>query len=146
MERILIIEDERGIRDSLKEILELSGYDVQTARNGKEGYELILIFQPRLVLCDVRMPEMDGFELLEVINEQMKKNAPTFIFITAQVEKNARIQGEKLGAVAYINKPFDHLELLKVIDDQVKVLDPVKGAHVYYALDYKRTFEDFSLN
>lgn len=144
MERILIIEDERGIRESLKEILELAGYYVNTAKNGKEGYQCIVDFKPQLVLCDVRMPIMDGFELLEMINEKMSKStAPNFIFLTAQVEKSAKNIGKELGAVAYINKPFDHIELLTIIKDQIK---SNKNSHVYYSINYNQAFQKYNSN
>ena len=65
MEKILIVEDEQGIRDTLQEILELAGYSVLTACDGKIGYDVIVENRPDLVLCDVNMPELGGFELLE---------------------------------------------------------------------------------
>ena len=68
MEKILIVEDEQGIRDTLQEILELAGYAVLTACDGKIGYDVIVENQPDLVLCDVNMPELGGFELLEAVN------------------------------------------------------------------------------
>ena len=87
MERILIVEDEKNIRESLAEIFELAGYQIETASNGKEGYNSIMENKPELVICDVSMPELDGFELLGAINQRMKDQViPPFLFLTAKVE------------------------------------------------------------
>ena len=86
MEQLLIVEDDKNIRDTLKDILELSGYQVATANNGKEGYHAIIENRPDLVLCDVNMPELDGFELLGAINQRLKDEIiPPFLFLTAKV-------------------------------------------------------------
>ncbi len=116
MERILIIEDDKNIRDTLKDILELSGYHVLTTNNGREGYHSIIENRPDLVLCDVSMPEMDGFELLGAINQRLKDEIiPPFLFLTAKVEKQDIRHGMSLGADDYILKPFDCEEVLKII-------------------------------
>lgn len=128
MEKLLIVEDEKAIRDTLKEILEMSGYEVCTARNGKEGYIAIIDEEPDLVLCDVSMPEMDGFELLGAINQRFKeKIVPPFVFLTAKVELRDVRRGMTLGADDYILKPFDHMHVLEVIrlrlDKRKKLLE-----------------------
>lgn len=116
MEYILIVEDEQAIRETLKEILELSGYDVTTSKNGKEGYDAIMENKPDLVLCDVNMPELDGFELLGALNQRMKDEViPPFIFLTARVETQSVRQGMGLGADDYILKPFDHNQVLDIV-------------------------------
>lgn len=116
MKRILIVEDDAGIRDTLKDILELSGYTVITAINGKEGFREIMNSSPDLVVCDVNMPELNGYELLGALNQRMSEELiPTFIFLTAKVDKKDIRQGMNLGADDYVTKPFDHNELLNVI-------------------------------
>ncbi len=116
MEHILIIEDDIHIRESIQEILELSGYRTSTAANGKLGYDSIMENCPDLVICDVDMPKLDGFELLLAINQRLKDSViPPFIFLTAKVEPNNLRHGMSLGADDYIFKPFDHLDLLKSI-------------------------------
>lgn len=116
MERILIIEDDKNIRDTLKDILELSGYHVLITNNGREGYHSIIENRPDLVLCDVSMPEMGGFELLGAINQRLKDEIiPPFLFLTAKVEKQDIRHGMSLGADDYILKPFDCEEVLKII-------------------------------
>lgn len=116
MELILIVEDDQGIRESLKEILELVSYNVIIAKDGKEGYLKIIEEKPDLVLCDVNMPELDGFELLEAVNQRYAHEIiPPFIFLTAKVEKQDIRKGMNLGAEDYILKPFEHTEVLKII-------------------------------
>jgi len=116
MEKILIVEDEQGIRDTLQEILELAGYAVLTAGNGKIGYDVIVESQPDLVLCDVNMPELGGFELLEAVNQRFKdKIIPPFLFLTAKVEPEGLRYGMSLGADDYIFKPFSSNDILKTV-------------------------------
>ena len=116
MEKILVVEDETHLRESLEEIFNLAGYSVNTASNGKEGFDLILEDKPDLVVCDVSMPELDGFELLGAINNRLREEViPPFLFLTAKVESQDIRQGMSLGADDYILKPFDHSSLLEVV-------------------------------
>lgn len=116
MKKILIVEDDAGIRETLKDILELSGYAVSTAVNGKAGFKEIMASAPDLVICDVNMPELNGYELLGALNQRMSQELlPTFIFLTAKVDKQDIRQGMNLGADDYVTKPFDHNELLNII-------------------------------
>lgn len=128
MEKILIVEDEQGIRDTLKEILEFAGYEVLIAANGKIGFDLIIEDHPDLVLCDVNMPEMGGFELLEAVNQRFKDQIiPPFLFLTAKVEAEGLRYGMSLGADDYIFKPFAASDILKTVrlrlDRRNKLLD-----------------------
>jgi two-component system LytT family response regulator len=132
MTRIVIVEDEINIRETLKEILEFSGYDVFTASNGKLGYAVILEKEPDLVLCDVNMPELDGFALLELITQKYASEImPSFLFLTAKVETKEIRYGMNLGADDYILKPFDPVEILKIIQLRIKkrkkMLSPLGG-------------------
>ena len=128
MEKILIVEDEQGIRDTLQEILELAGYAVLTACNGKIGYDVIVESQPDLVLCDVNMPELGGFELLEAVNQRYRDEIiPPFLFLTAKVEAEGLRYGMSLGADDYIFKPFSTSDILKTVrlrlDKRINLLD-----------------------
>ena len=130
MEKILVIEDERHLRESLEEIFNLAGYSVNTATNGKEGFDFIIEDKPDLVVCDVSMPELDGFELLGAINNRLREEVvPPFLFLTAKVESQDIRQGMSLGADDYILKPFDHSNLLEVVrlrlDKRKKLLNKV---------------------
>lgn len=116
MEHLLIVEDDLNIRESLTDLLEISGFKVSCANNGKQGFEMIVESCPDLVLCDVNMPEMDGFELLGAVNQNFKdKLVPVFLFLTAKVGKEDIRHGLDLGADDYILKPFDHQEILQII-------------------------------
>lgn len=134
MENILIIEDDPNILASLAEIFELAGYSVLTAPDGRVGYTTILEELPDIVVCDVTMPGLDGFELLSAINQRLKDQIiPPFIFLTAKVEAQDVREGMNLGADDYIFKPFDHTYLLKIVRmrlDKRKKLMENQGAAV----------------
>ena len=116
MKNILIVEDDKQIRESLSDLLELSGYKVTEACNGKEGFNIIMDKKPDLVLCDVNMPELDGFELLGAINQRLQNQIPPiFLFLTAKVSKDDMRHGLSLGADDYILKPFDPSAVLDII-------------------------------
>jgi DNA-binding response OmpR family regulator len=120
MEQILIVEDEKDIRETLQDILELGGYSVLTAKNGREGYDAIVNQCPDLVLCDVNMPELNGFELLTALKEHLKdETLLPFIFLTARMEKEDFSLGMSLGADDYILKPFDHHDILNTVREHL---------------------------
>lgn len=108
MKQILVIEDDLFIRENIYEALELSGYDVITASNGKEGLDLAFEHIPDLIVCDIMMPLADGFEVKESLSlNPATKNIP-FIFLSAKTE----IKELNTGADDYITKPFEIKDLL----------------------------------
>ncbi|MGI9383948.1 MAG: response regulator transcription factor [Methyloligellaceae bacterium] len=114
MATILCIEDEADLREDIAGELEDEGYDVLQAGDGNEGLKLILQHKPDLVLCDISMPDKDGYQLLKEIREKYTIFADMpFIFVSALSEKDDVIAGLKLGADNYITKPID-LDLLTV--------------------------------
>ena len=116
MDHILIVEDDINIRETLQEIFELSGYKVSTATNGRLGYDAIMKDCPDLVICDVAMPELDGFELLwELQLIWTTEVIPPFLFVTAKVDTLDLQKGMNLGAADYIFKPFDHTDILRSV-------------------------------
>ncbi|MEO5681279.1 MAG: response regulator [Chitinophagaceae bacterium] len=126
MKKILLIEDNDDIRNNTAEILELSNYQVITAANGKRGVEQALEHQPDLIICDIMMPELDGYGVLHAIHKnETIKNTP-FIFLTAKTERSDFRKGMELGADDYITKPFDGTELLNAVDSRLKKLDLLK--------------------
>jgi CRP/FNR family transcriptional regulator, cyclic AMP receptor protein len=128
MKKILLIEDNDDIRENTAEILELANYKVTTAANGKKGVELALKNQPDLIICDIMMPELDGYGVLHAIHKnEAIKNTP-FIFLTAKTERNDLRKGMDLGADDYITKPFSGTELLNAIDGRLKKIDLLKKA------------------
>lgn len=117
---ILVIEDNEDVRANLVEILELYGYEVSEAANGLEGVKEAVRILPDMILCDVSMPELDGFGVLNILNQQEKTMSIPFVFITARTEKEDIRRGMNLGADDYITKPFYKDELLQVIQTRLK--------------------------
>lgn len=126
MKRILLIEDNIEIRENTAEILELAGYKILTAANGKIGVELAFQYTPDLIICDIMMPELDGFGVLHLLARNPNTATIPFVFLTAKTEKNDFRKGMELGADDYITKPFDDVELLKVIETRLKKADALK--------------------
>src|SRR5688572_933586 len=126
MKKILLIEDNDDIRSNTAEILELSNYNVIVAENGKIGVAKALEHQPDLIICDIMMPELDGYGVLHAIqrNETIK-NIP-FIFLTAKTERSDFRKGMESGADDYITKPFDGTELLNAVDGRLKKVEWLK--------------------
>ncbi len=119
MKKILIIEDNLDVRENLSEILELSGYETATAENGKVGVEKAQADVPDLILCDIMMPELDGFGVLHILSRNQKTADVPFIFLTAKAEKEDFRKGMSLGADDYITKPFDDTSLLQTIENRL---------------------------
>jgi CRP-like cAMP-binding protein len=120
---ILVIDDNADIRDNTAEILDLAGYKTFTAENGKMGVEIAIKEKPSIIVCDIMMPELDGYGVLHL----MRKNAETqnipFIFLTAKTERSDFRKGMEMGADDYITKPFDDIELLNAIEIRLKKAD-----------------------
>ncbi|MEP5613596.1 MAG: response regulator [Cyclobacteriaceae bacterium] len=117
---ILVIEDQEDVRENIAELLELSSYVVATAPNGKEGVKQALALPPDLVLCDIMMPEMDGYEVLYLLSKNQSTASIPFIFLTAKAEKADFRKGMNMGADDYITKPFEEIELLGAIERRIQ--------------------------
>ena len=117
MGKLLTIEDDVLLRETLTEILEVYGHTVIQAGDGEEGVELFSKTAPDLVLCDVNMPKMDGFAVLEKLKNLVGASKfPPFIFLSAKTEqKNVQLALD-LGAVDFIAKPYSAPELLRLIE------------------------------
>ena len=115
MPLILYIDDNRNMRENGTEILELEGYRVLTADDGKQGVDLARTRNPDLILCDVIMPMQDGYETIKQLKSDPELSQIPFVFVTASAEKSEMSKGLELGAVAYIRKPFDGEELLETV-------------------------------
>ena len=115
MKKILLIEDNEDVRENTAEILELANYQVVTAENGKIGIEKTREFKPDLVLCDIMMPLMDGFEVLRAFEKDSSMASTPFIFLTAKTDRSDIRMGMNLGADDYLTKPFEEHELLEAI-------------------------------
>jgi CRP-like cAMP-binding protein/ActR/RegA family two-component response regulator len=119
MKTILLIEDNDAIRENTAEILELTGYTVHTAENGKAGVEKALASRPDLVICDIMMPVLDGYGVLHIFNKNPNLSGIPFIFLTAKTERTDFRKGMELGADDYLTKPFDESELLSAIEGRL---------------------------
>ncbi len=125
-QNILIIEDSDDVRENMKEILELSNYSVNTARNGKEGLDFAQKNNPDIILCDVMMPELDGYGVLRGLSNNPKtKNIP-FIFVTAKSDKQDFRVGMDLGADDYLTKPFNGNDLLSLVNARLRKAEVLK--------------------
>jgi CRP-like cAMP-binding protein/DNA-binding NarL/FixJ family response regulator len=119
MKTILLIEDNDAIRENTAEILELTGYTVHTAENGKVGVEKALENKPDLVICDIMMPVLDGYGVLHIFNKNPQLTGVPFIFLTAKTERTDFRKGMELGADDYLTKPFEESELLTAIESRL---------------------------
>lgn len=124
MATILIIEDNQEIRDNIAEILEMADYQVIAAADGKQGLMLAESKHPDLIVCDLTLPILDGFVVLQMLNKDDKPCKIPFIFLTARSERAEIRKGMDMGADDYITKPFDPSELLSAIECQLR-----KAAH-----------------
>ncbi len=126
MKKILIIEDNEDIRSNTAEILELSNYKVTVAENGKTGVSKALENLPDLVICDIMMPELDGYGVLHALQRNdATKNIP-FIFLTAKAERTDMRKAMDMGADDYLTKPFDGTELLNAVGSRLKKTELLK--------------------
>lgn len=126
MKKILLIEDNDDIRENTAEILEMSNYQVFTAKDGKEGVEVALREIPDLVICDIMMPELDGYGVLHILQRNTDTRNTPFIFLTAKTERTDFRKGMELGADDYITKPFNGTELLNAVESRLKKGDLLK--------------------
>lgn len=115
MVRILVIEDETILRNNIVDILEAEGFDVDQAENGYLGVQLAQARSPDLVICDVMMPELDGYSVLSQLRQDPTTALASFIFLTAKATTADVRQGMNLGADDYLSKPFLRTELLEAI-------------------------------
>src|SRR5687767_2864833 len=118
MKTILIIEDNVDVRENTAEILELAGYKVLQAENGKLGVEVARKMKPDLIICDIMMPVLDGYGVIHLLNKNVETASIPFIYLTAKSERNDFRKGMELGADDYISKPFDDTELLKAVESR----------------------------
>ena len=119
MTRILLIEDDNILRENTAELLELSQYKVATAANGKIGLDMAKDLLPDIIVCDIMMPELDGYETLKILSQNKNTKYIPFIFLSAKTEHNDIRKGMNLGADDYITKPFKEDELINAIESRL---------------------------
>jgi CRP-like cAMP-binding protein/CheY-like chemotaxis protein len=125
---ILLIEDNLEMADNISSILQLARYTVTHAQNGKVGVDLAQQQRPDLILCDIMMPELDGYGVVHILNSSPDTTNIPFIFLTAKADKSDFRAGMNLGADDYITKPFDGVDLLKVIEMRLKKSESQKNS------------------
>jgi len=119
MKTILLIEDDRALRENTEELLDLAGYSVTTAPNGKIGIVSAKELLPDIILCDIMMPEVDGYGVLKALHEdEITKQIP-FIFLSAKTEHKEIRKGMDLGADDYLTKPFEEEDLISAIESRL---------------------------
>lgn len=140
---VLIIEDSLEVRENTAELLELAGYHVLTAANGKEGVTAAQQYHPDLILCDIMMPILDGYGVLHLLGKHVETSRIPFIFLTAKSERSDIRRGMELGADDYIVKPYNDTELLKSIEARIKKAEGNVGTidHMNYLLHKMRDKE-----
>ena len=120
MTRVLIIEDEEILRESILNILETNGFSTIEAGDGQNGVRLAKEQIPDLILCDIRMPELDGYEVLKALRQDPLTASIPLLFLTAENIQNVRDQGEALGVNGYLTKPFSTAQLLQAISQGLR--------------------------
>ena len=113
--RLLLVDDEPGLREAVQAYLEDSDFIVDVASNAREGWELLQQNLPDLVISDIMMPEVDGYQFLKQMREDPQFKALPVVFLTAKGMTTDRIQGYQAGCDAYISKPFDPEELVVIV-------------------------------
>jgi CRP/FNR family transcriptional regulator, polysaccharide utilization system transcription regulator len=126
MKKILLIEDNKEVRENTAEILGLSNYEVVTAQNGKIGVELAGNENPDLIVCDIMMPELDGYGVLYMLSKKPETASIPFIFLTAKADKSEIRKGMSMGADDYLTKPFEEMELLQAVEVRLKKSEAFK--------------------
>lgn len=118
--KILIIEDEDAIRENIAEMLSISGYQVEVAANGREGLSQTLVFKPDVIICDIMMPLMNGYQVLETLRSSNSQANTPFIFLTSMANPAEIREGMSIGADDYLTKPFNFPALIAAIESRLK--------------------------
>jgi len=126
MYHILLIEDNEDVRENTAEILEMAGYKVSTAADGKQGIASVQKDKPDLIVCDIMMPVLDGYGVLHMLGKNPATQSIPFIFLSARAERSDMRKGMDMGADDYITKPFDKSELLNAIEGRLKKMENLK--------------------
>lgn len=128
--KLVLVDDEPGLREAVQAYLEDSGFTVHVASNAKQGLELVQQKQPDLVITDVMMPQVDGYQFLKQLREDPRYKALPVVFLTARGMTSDRIQGYQAGCDAYISKPFDPDELVAIVGNLLNRREATKTISV----------------
>lgn len=119
MHKLLLIEDDTAVRENTAELIELSGYEVITAPNGRIGVSSAKTNLPDIIICDIMMPEMDGYGVIKALSEDATTKHIPFIFLSAKTEHKDIRKGMDLGADDYLTKPFEEQDLFSAIESRL---------------------------
>jgi DNA-binding response OmpR family regulator len=128
MKKVLLIEDDTVVRDNTAELLELANYQVITAANGKIGITAAKKYIPDIIICDIMMPELNGYGVLQILSKEEATKKIPFIFLSAKTEHKDIRKGMNLGADDYITKPFDESELFSAIESRLAKIAIINDA------------------
>ncbi|MFC3704017.1 response regulator [Devosia honganensis] len=127
--RILCVEDEAQLRRDIADELAEAGYDVIEAGNGEEALAILAKNRPDLVLCDISMPGLSGYEVLSALRETGSDSAETpFVFLSALADPRQIVDGKRLGADDYLVKPIDYDLLLATVDARLRQIERIRAA------------------
>jgi len=124
MAKVLVIEDQEVLRESILNILNTRGFNAIGAEDGRRGLQLATEWVPDLILCDIRMPELDGYEVLSSLRQDPLTATIPFLFLTAETIQMVASKGKLLGANGYLLKPFTTAELLEAISLELRDRSP----------------------
>lgn len=124
---VLVIEDDAPIRGTLRDILEVHGHTVTTANDGQAGVAEVVRARPDLILCDIGLPKLDGYQVLEAVRGLPEGGEVPFIFLTARTAREDLRRGMQLGADDYLTKPFSEVEVMAAIEARTRRQQPLKA-------------------
>jgi two-component system, sensor histidine kinase and response regulator len=136
---ILVVEDDAALLEGLRDILEFAGYAVVTARNGLEGLQALSDTSPDLIVSDINMPRLDGYQFYAQVRARPELVSVPFIFLTAKSEKHDVRRGKLLGADDYVTKPFEEADLLVAVQAKLNRRAELRAAHERQIGDLKRS-------
>lgn len=145
--RLLLIDDDPNLILLVKDYLEFRGYDVLTAENGREALEVLELEKPHLIICDVMMPEMDGYTFVKHVRENPETSWIPVLFLSAKGQSQDKVKGLNTGADVYMVKPFEPEELVAQVESSLKYADrliahrdkPEDGQRIHVPFDVQLT-------
>lgn len=129
MTKILVVDDDANLAKSISDIFEVMGYDVQTAHNGLEGWRLVQLEIPDIIVSDIQMPGMNGYELLQAVRNDQATETMPFVFLTARSEREHLRQGMVLGADDFVSKPFSLKEIVESVESTLNKHQRIYAKH-----------------
>jgi len=131
--KLLLIDDDPNLILLVKDYLEFRGYEVITAENGREALEILSQQMPDMIICDIMMPEMDGYTFVERVRQNPDLDGIPFLFLSAKGQSQDRVKGLSKGADVYMVKPFEPEELVAQVESSLKQAERLIG--------HNRTFD-----